>query len=82
MLYLINENALFSDIFRQDSRSVLLLSHFGWIITQLEKIMDQVNDVLWSKLTSKHLTVPDHDRFLDILLSFEKDGIFLMLSAA
>jgi len=28
---------MFSDIFQQDSRSVLLLSHFGWIITQLEK---------------------------------------------
>jgi len=28
---------VFSDIFRQDSRFVLLLSHFGWIITQLEK---------------------------------------------
>jgi len=27
---------VFSDIFRQDSRSVLLLSHFGWI-TQFEK---------------------------------------------
>jgi len=26
----------FSGIFRQDSHSVLLLSHFGWIITQLE----------------------------------------------
>jgi len=33
---------VFSDIFRQDSRSVLLLSHFGWIIAQLEK--------LWIKL--------------------------------
>ena len=28
------------------------------------KIVDQVRDVLWSKLSSKHLTVPDHDRFL------------------
>jgi len=28
---------VFSDIFRWDSRSVLLLSHFRWIITQLEK---------------------------------------------
>jgi len=66
-----------SDIFRQDSRSVLLLSHFGWIITQtpenypeeniqdhytVGKTVDQVSDVLWSKLSSKHLTVPDHGR--------------------
>jgi hypothetical protein len=28
---------VFSDICRQESRFVLLLSHFGWIITQLEK---------------------------------------------
>ena len=28
---------VFSVIFQQDSRSGLLLSHFGWIITQLEK---------------------------------------------
>jgi len=34
-MYVINENGVFADIFRQDSRSVLLLSHFGWIITQL-----------------------------------------------
>jgi len=28
---------VFSDIFRQDSRSVLLLFQFGWIVIQLEK---------------------------------------------
>ena len=27
---------VFPDIFRQDSRSVLLLSHFEWIITYYE----------------------------------------------
>jgi len=25
--------------------------------------VDQVGDVLWSKLSSKHLTITDHDRF-------------------
>jgi len=28
---------VFTDIFRRESRSVLLLSHFGWIITQFIK---------------------------------------------
>jgi len=46
------------------------------------KIVHKVSDVLWSKLSLKHLTVPDHDRFLDVLLSSEKNGIFLILSAA
>ena len=34
--------------------------------------MDQVCDVLWSKLSSKHLTVPDHDRFLDVAVKFRE----------
>jgi hypothetical protein len=36
------------------------------------KIVDQVSDVLWSKLSSKHLTVPGHDRFLDIAVKFRE----------
>jgi uncharacterized membrane protein len=68
-----------SDIFRQDSRSVPLLSHSHYSVG---KIVDQISDVLWSKLSSKHLTVPDHERFRTQLLSFKIDGIFLMLSAA
>jgi len=36
------------------------------------KIVDQVSDVLCSKLSSKHLTVPDHDRFLDIAVKFRE----------
>jgi len=63
---------VFSDIFRQEGRSVLLLSHFGLIITQLEKIVDQVSNVLWSKLLSKHLTVSDHDGVLDIAVKFRE----------
>ena len=34
--------------------------------------MDHVSDVLWSKLSSKHLTVPDRDRFLDIAVKFRE----------
>ena len=34
--------------------------------------MDQVSDVLWSNLSSKHLTFPDHDRFLVIAVKFRE----------
>jgi len=46
------------------------------------KTVDQISGVLWSKLSSKNLTVLDHDRFRAQLLSYKIDGIFLMLSAA
>jgi len=36
------------------------------------KTVDQVSDVLWSNLSSKHLAVPDHDRFLDIAVKFRE----------
>jgi hypothetical protein len=36
------------------------------------KIVDLVSDVLWSKLSSKHLRVSDHDRFLDIAAKFRE----------
>jgi hypothetical protein len=36
------------------------------------KIVAQVNDVLWSKLSLKHLIVLDHDRFLDIAVKFKE----------
>jgi len=36
------------------------------------KRVDQVSDVLWSKLSSNDLTVPDHDRFLDIAVKFRE----------
>jgi hypothetical protein len=41
------------------------------------KIVDQVSDVLWSKLLSKHLIVPDYDRFLNIALTFRERWNFL-----
>ena len=34
--------------------------------------MDQISDVLWSKLSSKHLTVPDYDRVLDIAVKLRE----------
>jgi hypothetical protein len=79
MLYLINESACVFTYFAT-GRSLpfsFLMDHYT-----VGKRVDRVSDVLWSKLSSKHLTIPDRDRFLDILLSFEKDGIFLMFSAA
>jgi len=33
------------------------------------EIMDQSSAVLWSKLSSQHLAVPDRDTFLDIGLN-------------
>jgi len=36
------------------------------------KIVDQVSDVVWSKLSSKHLTVPDRDRVLDTAVKFRE----------
>ena len=62
---------MFSDILLQGSRSVFLLS-FRMDHYTGEKIVDQVNDVLWSKLSSKHLTVPDHDRLLDTAVKFRE----------
>jgi len=38
----------------------------------VRKAVDQVRDVLWSKVSLKHLTVPDHDRLLDIVVKFQK----------
>jgi len=42
----------------------------------VEKIMDQFSDVPWSKLSSKHITFPDHDRFLDIAVKFREKWNF------
>jgi len=40
------------------------------------KTVDQVSDVLWSKLSSKHLAVPDHDRILDVAVKFRQRWSF------
>ena len=66
---------VFSDIFRQDSRSVLFCSlafSFRTDHYTAGKIVGQVSDDLWRKLSSKHLTVPDHDKFLDTAAKFRE----------
>ena len=59
---------VFSDILEQLFRS--LAFSFRMDHCTVGKIVDQVSDVLWSKLSSKHSTVLDHDRFLDIAVKF------------
>jgi len=36
------------------------------------KTVDQASDVLWSKLSSKQLTAPDRDMFLDIAVKLRE----------
>jgi hypothetical protein len=36
------------------------------------KAVDHVREVLWSKVSLKHLKVPDHERFLDIAVKFQE----------
>jgi len=43
---------------------------FSCFLSSDGKTVDQFSDVLWSKLSSKGLTVPDRDRFLDIAVKF------------
>jgi len=38
--------------------------------------VDQVSDVLWRKLSSKHLTVPDRDRLLDMVVKYQERWVF------
>ena len=72
---------MFSDIFDRTvvPFSCFLISDGSYTVG---KIVDQVNDVLWSKLSSKHLAVPDHDMFLDIAVKFRERWNFLTLSVA
>jgi hypothetical protein len=34
--------------------------------------VDRVSGVLWSRLSSKHLTLPGDERFLDIAIQFQE----------
>jgi len=66
---LINENAC---VFRYFStgQSFHSLAFLFWMDHYtVGKTVDQVSDVLWSKLLLKHLTV-DHNIFLDIAVKF------------
>jgi len=72
MLYLISENACVFRYFSTGQSFRSLAFSFRMDHYTVGKIEDQVSDVLWSKLSSKHLTVPDHDRFLDIAVKFRE----------
>jgi hypothetical protein len=77
MLHLINENACVLRYFSTGQSFRSLAFSFRIDNYTVGKIMDQVCDVLWSKLSSKHLTVADHGRFLDIALKFREGWNFL-----
>jgi hypothetical protein len=66
----------FSDSFLHDGRSVLLPSSFRMAHYTVGITADQVSGVPWSKLSSKHFTVPDRDRFSDIAAKFKKRRSF------
>jgi len=64
MLYLINGNAWVFRFFSTGQSFRSLASSFRMDHYIVGRIVDQIDDVLWSRLLSKHLSVPDHDRFL------------------
>ena len=70
MLHLINENACVFIYFSTGHSFRSLAFSFRVAHCTVGKIVYQVSDVLWSKLSSKHLRVPDHDRFFDITIKF------------
>ena len=67
-----NENACVFRYFSTGQSFRSLAFSFRMYHYTVGKIVDQVRDVLWSKLSSKHLTFPDHDRFLDIAVKFRE----------
>jgi len=70
MLYLINESACVFRYFSTGQSFRSLAFSFRMDHYTVGKIVDRVSNVLWSKLSSKHLTVPNHDRFLAIAVKF------------
>ena len=72
MLHLINKNACVFRYFSTGESFRSLAFSFRMDHYTVGKIVDQVSDVLWSKLSSKLLTVPDHERFLDIAVKFRE----------
>ena len=72
MFYLINENACVFRYFSTGQSLRSLAFSFRMNHYTAGKRVDQVSDVLWSKLSSKHVTVPDHDKFLDIAVRFRE----------
>ena len=82
MFFLINRNACVFIYFSTEQPFRSLAFSFRMDRYLVGKIVDQIRDVLCSKLSSMVLTVPDRDRLCTQLLSFKKEGIYLMLSAA
>ena len=62
ILYLINENACVFRYFSAGQSFRSLAFSFRMDHYTGGKVVDQASDVLWNKLSSKHLTVPNHDR--------------------
>jgi len=80
-IFLINENACVFRYYSTGHSFFSLAFSFRMDHYTDGKIVDQVSDVIWSKLLSKHLTA-DHDRFLDKAVTFRERWNFSMLSAA
>jgi len=72
MLYLINKTACVLWYFSTGQSFRSLPISFRMDHYTVGKLLDQVSNVLWRKLPSKHLTVPDRDGFLDIALKFRE----------
>ena len=72
MLFLINEKAFVLWYFSTGQSFCSLAFSFRMDHHTVAKIVDQFSDVLWSKLSSKHLTITDRDRFLDIAVKFRE----------
>jgi len=72
ILYLINGNACVFRYFLtgQSFRSLALLFRMDHYI--VGKSVDHIRDILWSKLSSKLLTVPDHNKFSCITVKFQE----------
>ena len=76
MLYLINGNACVFRYFSIEQSFCSLAFSFRTDHYIAGKIVVQIYNVLWSKLSSKYLTVPDHNRFLYTAVKFKKRWYF------
>ena len=72
MLYLINGDACVFRYFSTGQSFISLAFSFRLDHNIVGRTVDQIRDVLWSKLSSKHLSVPDHDRFLYTAVKFHE----------
>ena len=75
-LHVINGNTCVFRYFSTGQQFPSLAFSFRMGHHTVVKIMDQDSDILWSKLSSKHLAVSDCDRFLDIVVKFQETRNF------